>query len=340
MCQCCTHTGIISKRECLEKPQMKRSVETQNVKSRKGGHMKGLLNVLFIIIIIAFVRKHKSGNSFTTEFLLVVDSIIGFFRKPNTANKNIENEFDEFNRRLNIRIHAIYDGNMKGWSYNVTNPSYLVMHDKPLEIVVYLNSGLKITAKVCVKDGEILEIVELNSPFEKNVTSQPQKVAVSQTDSEVESDETVTVESTNTEVPEMTDVEAYNLAKSHVSDVALTLNSRANDAIADKKEAFIWIPEIQTNSLILSKMAKILIDEFHFKNVIIDDDNKLIVFVNLDTPADDGNFDFDESQKEEIHNEKSSPEFAAAEPEDAELEYEDHPIIVEDDDIPDAPDLE
>lgn len=309
-----------------------------------------LSNLLLCIVIVSVFRKLKTGNKFSTEFVNTCVDLSNFIRvlinkcagkaifdkveieKPQPKKKSAFEQvfnFDEFNRRLNIRINDQYQGTLKTWSYEATNPVFLIMHKKPVLIKVYLKNGLSIITNVIIKDFEILEITELDSPF-MDVVQTVQKTTVASTDANAAAstatDSTSNEENNETPTGDVVAKEkAVSIVTSYLSDdVTLALNAMANNAIAKEETTFVWTPELESNPITLEVLSDMIVTKLHFKNSTVNDDNSLTITINTEVEADNGNFDFED----DTHPENSNS--------DASESNTDQPIILEDDDIPEV----
>jgi len=305
---------------CIDRKILKETI-LPDLDMAKGEHMSAIYNflitVLFWIGIYAFFMKRKNDTTFGHEYKNTVLGIIGFFKglteKPTTTEGNEEknimsmkNLAASINHQVSQMIQYRYPSN-HGWKYSAYNWEYLITHNYPVTVEILVTSKQVIEAKVVIKNGVVCDVVNKFTPsinnFNEEATPMPAPAPTPQPVPEsapTPQPEEKTLEEENAtskgELSEEDEKKAANIAANYIIDNMELLNSMANDAVAMGKSIFV-INNLPGDELAWNK----IVDGLHNSNFVNCKvvGNTIEVGVNLDVPADDGNFDFEKKEKEE-----------------------------------------
>lgn len=295
-----------------------------------------LVTVMFWIGIYAFFMKKKNDTSFSEEYKKAVFGIIGFFKglrtnpeKPITVTENKEereilsmkNMAASLNHQVSQIIQYRYPSNY-GWKYLEYNWEYLITHNYLVVVEILVTSKQAIEAQVVIRKGVVCDVVSRKfSPFINNFNEEvtpvpaptpqpvpepvsPQSVPESVTPQQEEKKENSPEEKTleeetnlSKEKPSEEDErKAASIATNYIIDNMEMLNSMANDAVAMGKNTFV-ISKLPGDALAWSKIVDGLHNSSFVNCKVVG--NTIEVGVNLDIPADDGNFDFEKKESDE-----------------------------------------
>ena len=317
---------------CVDRKILKETI-LPDLDMAKGEHssmFKFLITILFWIGVYAFFMKKKHDTSFGEEYKNAVLGIIGFFKGlKNTPEKPIttteDNEEKEImymknlaasmNHQVSQMIQYRYPSN-HGWKYSAYNWEYLITHNYPVTVEILVTSKQVIEAKVVIKKGVVCDVVSCKftpsiNNFNEEATPQPAPAPTPQpvpesapTPQPEEKPENPTEEkpleeenaTSKGEPSEEDEKKAASIAANYIIDNMELLNSMANDAVAMGKSIFV-INNLPGDELAWNK----IVDGLHNSNFVNCKvvGNTIEVGVNLDVPADDGNFDFEKKEKEE-----------------------------------------
>jgi hypothetical protein len=243
--------------------------------------------------------------------------------QPIAPNSHKSAVMSAFADNLDQQIHQIIDYRFMrniGWKYLESNPRYRLAHGYPVNVEICLYNRKTIKASVIMQNGVICDIIEhvperkiISTPIytefvevpvaaqtnEENTSIHENTVVVA--DENVLPKESASYDSAGSE--SITDMEkAKGLATNYLADVSTELNDIANEAVAKGENSFLFKPDVDGGDLVLSAFAQLLVEKLSFKDAeVVGED--IEVFISLDAQADDGNYDFEDLDEEEIKEE-------------------------------------
>lgn len=294
-----------------------------------------LVTVMFWIGIYAFFMKKKNNTSFGEEYRKAVAGIIGFFKglrtnpnKPITTTEKEEKEIlsmknmaASLNHQVSQMIQYRYPSNY-GWKYSAYNWEYLITHNYMVTVEILVTSKQTIEAQVVIINGVVCDVISRKfSPFINNFNEEvtpvpaatpqpvpepvsPQPVPEAVTPQQEEKTESLNEEKSlekETNLPKKNSSEedekkAASIATNYIIDNMEMLNSMANDTVAMGENTFV-ISNLPGDALAWSKIVDGLHNSSFVNCKVVG--NTIEVGVNLDIPADDGNFDFEKTESDE-----------------------------------------
>ena len=280
-----------------------------------GKLMNIIFGVLFWMGVYAYYKAKKNGTSFTEEYRIAFNTlknlICGLFHRENNvkevkAKSSAKSDADNArmsalatakNHQVQQMINYRYPAN-HGWKYAVDNWTYLLTHDLPVKVEIMTSSQQHIEATVVTKGGVVCDVVSRHSaspsPVSASSTS-TKEVKTSPAEKPEENHEKP--EPTSTQPSEADIKKAASVALNYVIDNTESLNKRANDAVGEGKKKFL-VSDLPGDKLTLEKIIEEL-EKINFINCKMVGEGTVEVGVNLNAPADDGNFDF-ESENEDV----------------------------------------
>lgn len=283
---------------------------------------------LTYVAIRAYVRSKKNGTKFTEEAKYVmeqtvrgiknlVERFMKAFATTATQNDAVENEtlsqederawqMQEVAARLDKEVHAhvLRKWPRAHWKYEAINANYQLTHGEKAVVLIDTLTHLKVRAEVIIFNGVVCDVVpiikrsvdnraeELQMPAEEDVLGQaaahkePEKkepVAPKQPVVEDDLDHILDPE------------KAAKVASNYLEDIFLTLNNMGNEAVANGKDRFIFKPDIYGGSLVIDKLCEMIASR-GFKSAEKTPEG-IEIEVDLDKPADNGNFDFESAEQ-------------------------------------------
>ena len=276
-----------------------------------GKLMNIMFGVLFWMGVYAYYKAKKNGTSFTEEYRIAFNTlknlIFGLFHRENNvkevkAKSSAKSDADNArmsalatakNHQVQQMINYRYPAN-HGWKYAVDNWTYLLTHDLPVKVEIMVTSSQHIDATVVTKGGVVCDVVSRHS-----ASPSPAPVPASSTSTkEVKTSPAEKPESTSTQPSEADIKKAASVALNYVIDNSELLNKMASDAVSEGKKTFL-VSDLPGDKLTLRKIIKEL-EKINFINCKMVGEGTVEVGVNLNAPADDGNFDFERSENEDV----------------------------------------
>jgi len=327
------------------------------------------------------------ADAYFTVFGANIKKIVGYLKNIVAATANakavetqkttaalMEEMFNSMNKSINSMVDYKYTSN-RGWMYVTKNPMYALTHGSIVIIEICLFNGRSVKAQVVVFKNQVCDIKEATKAKDayipaspaaaptRETASAPTPVPVSNSASPVRPVEEQTPKTSISEdsetaqkaVPETSTNEddekkAISIADNFLADEYNVIEILANNAISNGVSSFLYSPDIYGGPLVLQKMAELLVEKLKYKSAAVNGQS-LSIEVNLDVPADDGNYDFDEilsapdnNDDHDISNAGNSnqQELIPAPKSDADAGFDISGIVVAEDvpddiDIPEAP---
>ena len=296
-----------------------------------GKLMNIMFGVLFWMGVYAYYKAKKNGTSFTEEYRIAFNTlknlIFGLFHRENNvkevkAKSSAKSDADNArmsalatakNHQVQQMINYRYPAN-HGWKYAVDNWTYLLTHDLPVKVEIMVTSSQHIDATVVTKGGVVCDVVSRHSaspssapvPASSTSAKEPKEVKTSPAEKPEENHEK-SVEKpekskpasspTSTQPSEADIKKAASVALNYVIDNTELLNKMANDAVSEGKKMFL-VSDLPGDKLTWEKIIEEL-EKINFINCKMVGEGTVEVGVNLNAPADDGNFDFEKSEDDE-----------------------------------------
>lgn len=286
-----------------------------------GKLMNIIFGVLFWMGVYAYYKAKKNGTSFTEEYRIAFNTlknlICGLFHRENNvkevkAKSSAKSDADNArmsalatakNYQVQQMINYRYPAN-HGWKYAVDNWIYLLTHDLPVKVEIMVTSSQHIDATVVTKGGVVCDVVSRHSaspspapvPASSTSTKEPKEVKTSPAEKPEKSKPASSPTSTQ---PSEADIKkAASVALNYVIDNTELLNKTANDAVSEGKKTFL-VSDLPGDKLTWEKIIEEL-EKINFINCKMVGEGTVEVGVNLNAPADDGNFDFERSENEDV----------------------------------------
>ena len=288
-----------------------------------GKLMNIICGIFFWMGVYAYYKAKKNGTSFTEEYRIAFNTlknlICGLFHRENNVKEVIKAKSSAKSDADNARMSALataknhqvqqminyrYPAN-HGWKYAVDNWTYLLTHDLPVKVEIMVSSQQHIEAIVVTKGGVVCDVVSRHSaspspapvPASSTSTKEPKEEKTSPAEKPVEKPEKSKPASSPTSTSEADIKKAASVALNYVIDNTELLNKMANDAVSEGKKTFL-VSDLPGDKLTWEKIIEEL-EKNNFINCKMVGEGTVEVGVNLNAPADDGNFDF-ESENEDI----------------------------------------
>lgn len=282
-----------------------------------GKLMNIIFGVLFWMGVYAYYKAKKNGTSFTEEYRIVFNTLCGLFHRENNvkevkAKSSAKSDADNArmsalatakNHQVQQMINYRYPAN-HGWKYAVDNWTYLLTHDLPVKVEIMTSSQQHIDATVVTKGGVVCDVVSRHSaspspaPVPASSTSTKEvKTSPAEKPEENHEKPVEKPEPTSTQPSEADIKKAASVALNYVIDNTEILNKTANDAVSEGKKTFL-VSDLPGDKLTWEKIIEEL-EKINFINCKMVGEGTVEVGVNLNAPADDGNFDF-ESENEDV----------------------------------------
>lgn len=284
---------------------------------------KIMLRLLFFIMswicFYAFVQSRKNKTEFSEEFKIALSkcgefvfTIIDKLSKLKVDEKTVAKRMAEDAMKMNHQIETMVDfhfSGSRGWRYITANQSYALTHGKPVEIGICLQNGQEVKATVIVKNSVVCDIVLNNSNTEARTEftqavsdfTQPAAAATSEEKKEEpEEPEEPEKDVTSSEKEKIEDTldeeKAIAIAANYLADEYGKLDNLANEALANGKTCFEFTPDVDGGEAVLEQISNLLVSKLGYEQSTIKD-GKMLVVINLDTPTDDGNYDFEKKDE-------------------------------------------
>lgn len=282
-----------------------------------GKLMNIIFGVLFWMGVYAYYKAKKNGTSFTEEYRIAFNTLCGLFHRENNvkevkAKSSAKSDADNArmsalatakNHQVQQMINYRYPAN-HGWKYAVDNWTYLLTHDLPVKVEIMTSSQQHIDATVVTKGGVVCDVVSRHSaspspaPVPASSTSTKEvKTSPAEKPEENHEKPVEKPEPTSTQPSEADIKKAASVALNYVIDNTEILNKTANDAVSEGKKTFL-VSDLPGDKLTWEKIIEEL-EKINFINCKMVGEGTVEVGVNLNAPADDGNFDF-ESENEDV----------------------------------------